>query len=1826
MVGGGGGGGGGAFGNLAEEGGKGGSGGGAGGAGARTQTTISVTPGENISITVGNNGGGGLATNTGPTAYAGGAGGITLFGSTTAAGGSGGGAGVRGGSPNLSGTVGANGIAGPITGIASYAGASGQNAGCGTGGGGGSAAVGYGAGGGGGGGGAAYQCGNPWGTGQSAGGYGGAGANGYVSISYAIAGVCGTANNRRFLSTETSYSSYPQCSLGTSTLTTFPVGGTPASWYCANSGVNSPQCSATKNRKATITNGTLTYSVNTSANIAFAGFSAADADSDTLTYAWSCTNGGTFTSNAVANPTYVAPSTALTDTCTLLVSDTHEGTTSSTVTVTVNSIGVSCGSAGGLACNRTVDGLYNVDKFSGTGTMTWTVPAGVTSVTYLVVAGGGGGGTTSGAGYRGGGGGGGGFLTGTTSVTGSYTVTVGAGGAAGSNGGNSVFGTVTANGGGGGANDFNVGLAGGSGGGGGANPTSGYQSGGSGTSGQGNAGGTGGSDNQNFRVGGGGGGAGSVGYPAANNDTTSGNGGAGLASSITGASVYYAGGGGGGGVHKAGSSTSTVGGVGGGGSPIVYTSQPGTNGLGGGGSGSGNGGGGGLGGSGIVILRYLTPVGGVCGSSNGGIFSSTPSTNLCISGTASAVSGTGPWAWTCAGSGTANCSATKSGASSLNGWSYRVPIAINNTSGSALTNYQAKINTTLYNETGLIGSWHLDESSGTAAFDSSGNANNGVVTGTTLATGISGSGKSFNGTSDYIVVTDSPSLRISNYTAEVWIKPNGVPNETWKGIIGKPGRNFNIWLNNTGYIHHKFHSSISTNDGIDTPAGLIVWDSWNHIVITNDGTTAKTYINGIEAATGSSNGSQVIDNNALYIGRNLDGAASNYFNGVIDEPRIYNRALSAAEILSQYNAQKVKLDYSDIRFTGPDGSAQLSYWMEKDATFWVKVPSVPTGTSTIYMYYGNPTVVSTSSFTDAFSTGLQTWLKTDSVAGISNGGAVAALVDSSGNSNSATQATGTKQPAYTQNILNGKPVLRFVAANSQTMTVAANFPAPTTVIYVGKLNGGANGRMLTALNNNWLLGFWSGGKRQAYFMGWVSPSGTPAADTGSYIYSTTIGGTGINSTVYENGTNFVSNQSGITGPNGLSLSGANAATEFSNGDIAEVLVYNSTLADMARTGIERYLAGKYGITYSLYYIDPTSSFGTEEAFNYTPTISSLTSTPNPVNQGANITYNASWSDLNRGDVEKVHICKTNAISGQVCSGGTWCNSSGFLPTSPIACSYAAQSADIGTKNYYGFVCDDSDVCSVSTAGTFTVTANGTCGSSNNQNFASTPNINLCSVGTASSVSGAGPWTWTCTGSTGSPASCSAAYSLDCVSGGGLNCKQTIDGLYKVNTYTLSGAVSGNGTWTPPAGITQVEALVVAGGGGGGGDNGGGGGAGGLIYNPAFTVSAQGYSIAVGAGGSGSTVNADDGSSGQNSQFGALISVGGGRGASGNAGLSLALTGGSGGGGDGERPTSGTVGTAAQGNSGGNGLSGGGGGGGGAGAVGGNSTAANKPGNGGVGLAYSISGSPTWYAGGGGGGPENLAIPLMGYGGGSDGGGGAGGSGFGIAGSPNTGGGGGGSGWDLTTSTGGAGGSGIVIIRYFDRIDGFCGTANGQSYTSTATIDTSAKKCTAGTYSGSFTDNASTWTWTCNGTGTGAINGSCYANKSGITRINGKCGTANYSTVSSAPTQNLCIAGNQSAVTTNATTYTWICGGIGGGADDYGVANMAGQVTNGTCGSSNTKRFTSVPTVNLCTAGVPTAVFGNGPWTWACNGVGTGATNQDCSATKSLPLWQEAAPY
>ena len=90
---------------------------------------------------------------------------------------------------------------------------------------------------------------------------------------------------------------------------------------------------------------------------------------------------------------------------------------------------------------------------------------------------------------------------------------------------------------------------------------------------------------------------------------------------------------------------------------------------------------------------------------------------------------------------------------------------------------------------------------------------------------------------------------------------------------------------------------------------------------------------------------------------------------------------------------------------------------------------------------------------------------------------------------------------------------------------------------------------------------------------------------------------------------------------------------------------------------------------------------------------------------------------------------------------------------------------------------------------------GVCGSSNGGSFYSIPTTNLCSSGTASSVSGAGPWTWTCTGNSGVNGSCSATKKVDGVCGSSDGGIFTSAPTTNLCSSGIASGVSGTGPWT-----------------------------------------------------------------------------------------------------------------------------------------------------------------------------------------------------------------------------------------------------------------------------------------------------------------------------------------------------------------------------------------------------------------------------------------------
>jgi len=504
---------------------------------------------------------------------------------------------------------------------------------------------------------------------------------------------------------------------------------------------------------------------------------------------------------------------------------------------------------------------------------------------------------------------------------------------------------------------------------------------------------------------------------------------------------------------------------------------------------------------------------------------------------------------------------------------------------------------------GMVSYWKFDEGSGTTAGDSIG-ANIGTIHGATWTNnGKFSKALDFDGSGNYVLVPDSNSLDLTTFTIEAWVKPDSIGGTECVVVKGNDGQeNYEAM---GGYGDGHFDLTIQWNDGSRNYFNMwnyLVAGQWVHIVTGYNGTNVFGYKNGVKVLDQYIGKTPMTNNQPLYIGTDtLMGGR--YLDGIIDEVAIYNRALTQSEVTAHYNGGTGK-DYCNMECG--NGVVNASAVEQCDPPQTACTPAY--GGSCQYCNnscqyqavqggYCGDGICQTGSETHSscvqdcplcpgpneqgLAGNLKLWVDANKASSITKDGSnrVSQWNDLSGNSNNFVQGDSNRRPTYLANILNGKPVIRISESTSQTMTTSTNFPSPVTVIYAVRMYdlSGAE-RMLSGLYNNWLLGYWGGSGKQAYFEGWVSPGGGVANDMNWHVYSAVIPGPGQNSKVYGDGMLLYSNQNGVTGPNGLSLSGHTAGSEFSNGDIAEVVVYNKALSDTERANIEKYLASKYGLS------------------------------------------------------------------------------------------------------------------------------------------------------------------------------------------------------------------------------------------------------------------------------------------------------------------------------------------------------------------------------------------------------------------------------------------------------------------------------------------------------------------------------------------------------------------------------------------------------------------------------------------------------------------------
>ncbi|MCK4891121.1 MAG: LamG domain-containing protein, partial [Candidatus Pacebacteria bacterium] len=226
-----------------------------------------------------------------------------------------------------------------------------------------------------------------------------------------------------------------------------------------------------------------------------------------------------------------------------------------------------------------------------------------------------------------------------------------------------------------------------------------------------------------------------------------------------------------------------------------------------------------------------------------------------------------------------------------------------------------------YNRGKPIAHWKFDECQGPTANDASGNGNNGTITigGTGTQDGIGtctdgdtsnawyngrsgkySSAMSFDGSDDYVFVGNDASLNITDaITIEAWIKSNTIVG--YDTVVRK--NNAYTFRLSDGKVQLYLWGLTDTSGISETTLSI---GNWYHVTGTYDGSYIKIYINGIQDISDGSSGNIAVTIDDLLIG--ITPGLSFEFDGLIDDVKIYNYALTAEQIKTEYNGGAVRFE------------------------------------------------------------------------------------------------------------------------------------------------------------------------------------------------------------------------------------------------------------------------------------------------------------------------------------------------------------------------------------------------------------------------------------------------------------------------------------------------------------------------------------------------------------------------------------------------------------------------------------------------------------------------------------------------------------------------------------------------------------------------------------------------------------------------------------------------------------------------------------------------------------------------------------------------------
>ncbi|MDD3927789.1 MAG: LamG domain-containing protein, partial [bacterium] len=202
----------------------------------------------------------------------------------------------------------------------------------------------------------------------------------------------------------------------------------------------------------------------------------------------------------------------------------------------------------------------------------------------------------------------------------------------------------------------------------------------------------------------------------------------------------------------------------------------------------------------------------------------------------------------------------------------------------------------------VVSHWRLNESSGSTAFDTMGTNNGTLTNGPVWTSGKRNGGLSFDGVDDYVNCGTDASLDISDsITVEAWIKTSNIAQNAY--LVCKDQFSPRCWTLklDSGCVRWINWDSNGNIKDVYSNSGEQSNDTWFHVVAIRDGSGSlqKLYINGVlQANTNTWSGTI---RSSIDTPVRIGGLPGYYFQGTIDEVKIYNRVLSDAEINENYS-------------------------------------------------------------------------------------------------------------------------------------------------------------------------------------------------------------------------------------------------------------------------------------------------------------------------------------------------------------------------------------------------------------------------------------------------------------------------------------------------------------------------------------------------------------------------------------------------------------------------------------------------------------------------------------------------------------------------------------------------------------------------------------------------------------------------------------------------------------------------------------------------------------------------------------------------------------